>query len=141
VTVSDVTFDGIKSTYTETKLYDTSHTGPGEVVFPLDPSIVPAGDVHVTFLAGWALSPQTVTFEGTVHCNDLPTPPPTPPEPPTQVGGLTIERPAAVEAATTTNGDTLPFTGADHTLVLALAGIALVGLGALGVARGRRNAI
>jgi LPXTG-motif cell wall-anchored protein len=138
VTVSDVSFNGVPSSFTETRTYDVSATGPGEVDFPLDPAIVPTGDVQVAFTAGWELSTQTAQFSGTIHCSD-PTPP-TPPAPP-EVGGVTIERPATqVEAATASN-DTLPFTGADHTLVLVVAGVALVGLGALGVSRSRRNVI
>jgi LPXTG-motif cell wall-anchored protein len=145
VTVSNVTFNGDPSTFTDTRTYDVSPGGPGEVVFPLDSSTVPHGDVQVAFTASWELSTQTSRFSGTVHCSD-PTPPPAPPAPPappspgvpTQVAGLTVQRAAAEPA---TSGNTLPFTGADHTLVLVLAGVALVGLGAVAVSRGRRTFI
>jgi hypothetical protein len=47
--------------------------GPGEAV-QLDPDVVPAGTVRVTYRGGRDLSEQTATFTGIVHCPPAPNP-------------------------------------------------------------------
>jgi hypothetical protein len=144
----NLTANGTPVAFDQTKNYPQDVQG--QVDFPLDPALLPHGDVQVEFDATWSLAPEKVAhFGGTVHCSDVPVCPTLDetapggckvPDVPTDIGTPEVVTPVdgpvapAQEATACVEGSTdpncLPFTGSDSK-PLGFLGAGLFGLGAL----------